>query len=358
MTKAEHPDIARARELILTHGWNSTSFQIINPGIKRWFSGANDSVVGYVSKNRRRIVVGAPVCERSRLGAVVDEFEADASRMGELVCYFAAEARLDALMADAPGHSKFLIGAQSVWHPAKWDSIVSVHRSLRAQLNRAKNKGVTVAEWQIDDAAAHPKLQRCLDAWLDSKGLPPLRFMVETDTLARLEGRRVFVAEANGSVVGFVVLSPIATRNGWLYEQFPHTPKTPNGTVELMIDTAMRSMADGGYEYATLGLSPLSTRSDVPKFDNPAWLRLFLFWLRKHGQRFYNFDGLDAFKAKLRPENWEPIFAVSNEKELSFRTIYAIASAFSGGSPIRLFSGGIAKATTTELKWLKRRISG
>ena len=122
-----------------------------------------------------------------------------------------------------------------------------------------------------------------------------------------------------------------------------------------MIDTAMRVLAEGDFRYATLGLSPLSKRAAVPPFNNPLWLRLTLAWLRKHGQRFYNFDGLDAFKAKLRPEAWEPVFAVCNEPRVSFRTRYAIASAFSGNAPVRLFFGGLAKAAATEAHWLRQR---
>ena len=105
-----------------------------------------------------------------------------------------------------------------------------------------------------------------------------------------------------------------------------------------------------------LGLSPLSTRAVVEPFENPVWLGLLLDWLRKHGQRFYNFDGLDSFKAKLRPERWEPVFAVSNESRVSFRTLYAIASAFSGDAPIRLLAGGLGRAIVTEFYTLKRYI--
>lgn len=355
--QTENPDLARARELVLTHGWNTTSFQIINPGIERWFSKRGDAVVGYVSANNIRVVAGAPVCAKERLSDVVIEFEADARSSGESVCYFGAERRLDSLLSVSQNHTRFLLGAQSVWRPREWAGIVAANSSLRAQINRAKNKGVAVVEWPVEKATRHPQLQACLNDWLDSKGLPPLHFMIETDTLGRLENRRVFVAEWRGNAAGFIVLSPVTTRKGWLFEQFPHKPGTPNGIVELMIDTAMRTLARDGFEYATLGLSPLSTRADVPKFDNPAWLRLFLFWLSKHGQRFYNFDGLDAFKSKLRPESWEPVFAVSNESRVSFGTLYAIASAFSGNEPIRMFAGGIGRAIATEFRWIKRRFS-
>ena len=354
--KQKETEVARARELVLEHGWNSTSFQIINPGIQRWFSRAGDAVVGYVTSKGVRVVVGAPVCEKDLLADVAGRFEASARRAGKKVCYFAAETRLESILGSNSSYTKFLLGAQPAWHPAFWADNIAQHRSLRAQLNRARNKGVTVSEWLVERARRNADLADCLHVWLDSKGLPPLHFMVEPDTLARLENRRVFVAELDGRVVGFVVLSPVAKRNGWLFEQFPHRPGAPNGTVELMIDTAMRTLADDGCDYATLGLSPLSRRANVDTGDQPFWLRFVLAWVRKHGQRFYNFDGLDAFKAKLRPERWEPVFAVANEPRVSFRTLAAIAGAFSGNATMKLVLGGLLKATSTELRWLRKRL--
>jgi len=348
-------DIARARELVLAHGWNSTSFQIINPGIKRWFSAAGDAVVGYALSAGVRVAVGAPVCEKERLAAVAAEFETEAAHHSEHVCYFGAERRLESVYETSTRHSKFLLGSQPAWHPGHWAEAITSHRSLRAQLNRARNKGVIVAEWAIDRARDNSQLRSVLSSWLESKGLPPLHFMVESNTLARLENRRVFVAERNGDTVGFLVLSPVAQRKGWLVEQFPHRPGAPNGTVELMIDTAMRILTNDGCEYATLGLSPLSRRADIEPFDDPFWLRILLAWMRKHGQRFYNFDGLDHFKAKLCPDRWEPVFAISNERSVSLRTFYAIAGAFSGNDTLGLLTG-LRRAVKTEVGWLRRRI--
>jgi phosphatidylglycerol lysyltransferase len=357
-TATKEPSLLKnARELVLKYGWNSTSYQIINPGIRHWFSKTNDAVVGYVSSHRVRVAAGAPICAEERLAEVAAEFETDAARAKEKVCYFCAEARLESVYLDSPKHAKFLLGAQPVWQPKDWTEIIAGHKSLRAQLNRARNKGVKVSEWTAEKAYNNPALLACLREWLSAKGLPPLHFLVEPNTLARLSNRRVFVAERDGEIFGFVLLSPVVRRNGWLFEQFIHKPGAPNGTVELMIDTAMRVLAENGYNYATLGLSPLSTRAEVKPFDNPLWLRLLLAWLRKHGQRFYNFDGLDAFKAKLQPERWEPVFAISNEPRLSFKTLYAIASAFSGNEPVRLVTGGLWRALKTEMKWFKQRVA-
>lgn len=353
----ENPAVVRARELVLAYGWNSTSFQIVNPGIKRWFSDEGDAVVGYVPAAGFRIVAGAPVCPAEDLGKVIDEFESDAREYRQKVCYFCAESRLEEAIRGLNTHTKFLLGAQPTWNPQNWPTIISSHRSLRAQLNRSSNKGVAVREFSPDEARSDKRVDDCLHQWLASKGLPPLHFLVEPETLNRLQNRRILVAERQGEVVGFVTLSPVSERKGWLFEQFPHRPGAPNGTVELMIDAAMRIIADNGCTYATLGLAPLSRRAAVEPFHNPLWLDVILAWMRKHGQRFYNFDGLDAFKAKLKPDRWEPIFAVSNESRVSLGALYAIASAFSNDRPFRLFFGGLWRAAATETRWLRERIA-
>jgi len=346
----------RARELVMRYGWNTTCFQIVNPGIEYWFGNDGESVVGYVSTGKVWVVAGAPVCSLSDLPSVANAFEEEALTNGATVCYFGAEARLETLYHSSKTHSKLLLGAQPVWHPKNWTEVFAKRSSLRAQLNRARNKGVTIREWTREEAHKNRKLRDCLEAWFTLKGLPPLHFVIEPETLERLENRRIFVAERNDEVAAFLILSPIPERNGWLTEQFPHHPKAPNGTVELMMDAAIRKLADEGFEYVTLGLSPLSKRAKIEPFDNPAWLRFLLAWFRKHGQRFYNFDGLDAFKAKLTPDYWEPVFAISNENEFSGRTLYSIAVAFSENKPFRVAGIGLARALKAEFrnfrKWL------
>lgn len=348
-------EVDRVRDLVLTHGWNSTCFQIVNPGIEYWFGDDGESVIGYVSTKASRVVGGAPVCPKDALPRVAAAFENATAATGKKVCYFGAEARLESVYHNSKDHSKVLLGAQPAWHPANWPLAVKDKSSLRAQLNRAANKHVVISEWTIGRANDNPLLWECLNKWLDTKGLPPLSFMIESATLRDLESRRVFVAEHEDKIVAFLVLSPIPHRKGWLTEQFPHTPDAPNGTVELMMDHAFRKIAAEGSEYVTLGLSPLSRRAEIAAFENPLWLKAFLAWMRKHGQRFYNFDGLDAFKAKMNPEYWEPIFAISNEKEFSRQTLFAIGSAFSGNRPLTVFGKGLLRAAAAELKWLRNK---
>jgi phosphatidylglycerol lysyltransferase len=345
-----------ARSLVLRHGWNATAYQVVNPGIAWWFSSEGDAVIGFVRRHGVRVVAGAPVCAGHRLAAVVDAFEAEAADAGERVCYFGAEERLEALLRGRATHSSVLLGAQPVWNPAQWAGIIAGKASLRAQLNRSRNKGVVVTEMSAAEATEHPALQRVLREWLGKRGLPPMHFLVEPETLARLLDRRIFVALRAHAVVAFLVASPAPMRHGWLIEQFVRGDDAPNGTVELLLDAAMRALASGGFHYVTLGLSPLSRRAGVDSSGDPLWLRVLLRWVRAHGSRFYNFDGLDRFKAKFQPEQWEPVYAIANQPKFSRGTLYAIAAAFSDGAPAWTFLRALGRAATTELRWLRDRL--
>lgn len=348
--------LARARGLVLRHGWNATAYQIINPGIALWFAARGDAVVGFVRRHRVRVVAGAPVCDRDRLADVAAEFERDARAAGDRVCYFGAGERLEEVYRGDPEHSLVGLGAQPSWNPRAWPAIVARRASLRAQLNRARNKQVTVVRWPSRRAHDDPALRRCLDEWLDARPLPPLHFLVEPETLERLYDRHVFVAERAGAPVGFLVASPIPARRGWLIEQIIRGRGAPNGTAELLIDAAMRTVAAEGAEYATLGLAPLSRHSRYDDQRSPLWLRFLLRWVRAHGRRFYNFEGLDAFKSKFEPHAWEEIVAISYGRRFPPRALYAIAAAFGGRSPVALLAEAVWKGARQEARWARAKL--
>jgi hypothetical protein len=103
-----------ARDLVMRYGWNAVAYQILNPGMRLWFSSAGDAVAGYVSFGRVMIIAGAPVCRRERLPDVALELEAGRARPrragGVLRCRCAARAGLC-------GTPRPLAGAH--WRPAR-----------------------------------------------------------------------------------------------------------------------------------------------------------------------------------------------------------------------------------------------
>jgi phosphatidylglycerol lysyltransferase len=332
----------KTRRLVLQHGWNAASYQLVNDSIAKWFT--SGAVVGYVSAGKWKVVAGPPVCDPAQWRNVLDQWESFAGRD---VCYFGAGDRFTQFLESRGAVAQVSLGAQPSWNPQNWEETTRSVASLRMQFSRAKNKGVTVSEWGAE--RAH-ELTDVLSAWLRRRGLPPLHFLVEPETLGYLRDRRLFVAEQQGRPVAFLVLCPVPSRNGWLTEEFPRLPDAPNGTVELMMDRAALSIAGEGSNYLTMGLAPLARLENDA--HNPVWLRIATRWARAHGRRFYNFRGLESFKTKFRPDHWEPIRAVVVGREFTPSALYAVATAFSQQPAWRALAVGVGRAVAKELRSL------
>lgn len=350
MIRAAQPPQPLVIDLVRRHGWNSTAHQILNPGIAHLVSTRGDAVTGYVDYGRVRVAAGVPICAPERLIEAMAEFEDAAARCGRRVCYFYAEERARAALADRCGYAVVHIGAQPVWEPSGWRDTFDGHASLRAQRHRARNKGVTIVEWKQAAATRHPALEQCLAEWTRARPMTPLHFLVEPDTLGFLDGRRVFVAEREQRPVGFLLASPVPLRRGWLIEQIIRGRDAPNGTAEMLVDAAVRAMAADGDRFVTLGLAALAAREVC--VSNPWLPRLAFAWARSHGRRFYNFDGLERFKAKFRPHRWEPVYMLSRERSFSAGSLLAVAGAFTGGRLGAAIGGTLGRALRQELRWL------
>jgi phosphatidylglycerol lysyltransferase len=128
----------------------------------------------------------------------------------------------------------------------------------------------------------------------------------------------LLVAERAGAVVGLASAAPVPARGRLFIEHFVRAPDAPNGTVELLVDGVMqRARAPE----VTLGLAPLTGAVS-------RWLRLAR-WL---GKPLYDFAGLRAFKAKLRPDTWEPVYLCVAHDASTLVALRDALRAFAGGS--------------------------
>ena len=262
----------------------------------------------------------------------------------------APRSRYAQLLGGSPAHSVVTIGAQPVWNPAEWPQIVRSRRSLRAQLSRSLNKGVLIESLTPAEGCRNGEIRRTLLEWLETRRLPPMHFLVEPEVLSGMvDDRLLLVARRENRIVAFLVASPVTARNGFLIEELARSPRAPNGTSELLIDAAMHRFAEAGCTYATMGLVALA---DGTTGGNPLWLRGLMHVARAHANRFYNFRGLERFRAKMHPASWERLYVISNERRFSPQALYAVGGAFSGISPVRAIGLAVLKGAREELKTL------
>ena len=355
MMQSSHFVREDARALIMEFGWNSTCYQLLNEGIDHWWTEDRRGLVGYVRSGNMAIVAGAPVCAESELARTLHDWEHFAESQGMQICYFGAEARLQSHLKSLPQYVSVNLGCQPEWNPTEFVQVLRETPSLRAQVNRAKNKGVVIREWNRSDQHRIFLLAGVLQEWLGNKGLPPLHFLVEPDTLGNLEDRRIFVAEVGGNPVGFVTLCPIPAQNGWLTEQFVRSLRAPNGTIELALFTAAVTVSDNGSEVFTMGIVPLLSQTPSEHSSDPRWLKAMRRWAQAHYSRFYNFRGLCEFKSKFRPPGWQEVVVIVKDKRFRWKHLRAIGRAFARKAPELAVLQGLGKALMIERQriWLR-----
>ena len=351
-------DCEEARRRVMRFGRMSMAYSILNPGMLHWFDEPSGGVVGFVRRGGWWVIAGDPVCDVPDLPGLIERLEAAAAAEGRRVVYVVCTETMR--LAAGRSHSATIMGAEPVWRPDGWAARIKRLSSLRAQLNRARNKGVSIEPLPIAEVPrVRRQLGEVIDDWLAHRPLPPLRFLVEPMAIdGVLTDRQLWVACRGGKPVAFLLASPVAQRRGYLVEQICRRHDAPNGTSELLIDAAMRAWSADGCDYATLGLVTLTPLAR--QLPQPLWLRAAFGFARLHGRRFYNFDGLEHFRLKMQPDGWEPISIITPGNRPSLAGFYAAGAAFCGGrSPASVLAEGALKALAAEMataeRWLESR---
>ncbi|HET9930893.1 MAG TPA: phosphatidylglycerol lysyltransferase domain-containing protein [Polyangiaceae bacterium] len=316
----------RAHRLLQRWGWNATSFQTLSEGFSYWFT--HEGCVAYAACGGAWVGAGAPIADSDRLSQVANGFVEAAAARGKRASFFAVEQRF----LRATKMSSFLVGEQPVYDPGVWCTHLRRSASLREQLRRARAKGVHVSPGvPVDDAN---ELARVHEAWLSRHALPGMGFLTGLDPFSEERPRRYFVARSRENrIEGFAALSPVYARQGWLFEHLVRSPSAPNGTVELLVDAAMRALADDGVAWATLGLAPLAGDVALP-----------LKWVRRWAEPLYNFEGLRAFKAKLGPVRWDPVYLAYPRTNNGLTALCDGLAAFTRGRPLGFATRSLSKS--------------
>jgi phosphatidylglycerol lysyltransferase len=97
--------------------------------------------------------------------------------------------------------------------------------------------------------------------------------------------------------------------------------------MEGLLVYVMRWGKEQGYRFFSLGMAPLSGFESSPVA--PLWTRLGSF-LYSHGEGFYNFQGLRAYKEKFHPV-WESRYLAYPGGLRLPRTLADVAALIAGG---------------------------
>jgi phosphatidylglycerol lysyltransferase len=137
----------------------------------------------------------------------------------------------------------------------------------------------------------------------------------------------VAVVERDRRILAFANMWPGPGKLELSVDLMRFRQEAPNGVMEGLLVHVMRWGKEHGYRAFSLGMAPLSGFETSPVA--PLWTRLGSF-LYSHGETFYNFQGLRAYKDKFHP-SWEPRYLAYPGGLKLARTLADVAALIAGG---------------------------
>ena len=203
-----------------------------------------------------------------------------------------------------------------------------LHKSLRQGFHRLKREGFEFGIAAAGDVPALlPELKGISDAWLRQKNTREKGFSLgffQPDYLQRFP---VACVRQEGRVVAFANLWCGAGREELSIDLMRFLPESPRGVMDFLLVSLLLWGKEEGYRQFNLGMAPLSGLEERP--HAPLWNRLGAL-IYRHGEHFYNFQGLREYKEKFNPL-WEPRYLALPGGIALPRVLANLATLISGG---------------------------
>ena len=294
-------------------------------GDKRFLTtAAGDAFLMYGVQGRTWVVMGDPVGPAAAWPELAWEIRRRCDAAHGRLCFYQASVAMLPLLLEL-GLQPIKYGEEALVDlTGGFDLSGSRYRSLRHSVRKAETAGL---RFEILRAADVPpvlaELRRVSDAWLaskrgDEKGFSLGRF--DPHYLARFDC--AVLRDASGAVVAFANIWRTPDRTELSVDLMRHLPDAAYGAMDLLFVRLMQWGAARGFRRFNLGLAPLSGLAAQPLA--PFWTRVGAA-LRGHGELFYSFAGLRAFKAKFAPE-WEPRYVATSPGLSAARALIDVAA--------------------------------
>ncbi len=149
------------------------------------------------------------------------------------------------------------------------------------------------------------------------------------------ESEIVTVQSSQGEIIAFTNIVLEYQLNEVTNDMMRHRKSIENGTMDFLFLSMFQHYKERNYDSFNIGLSALA---GVGKTQESARLEKVLYYLYKHLERFYNFQGLHAYKDKFHPR-WESRYLVFPSLTALPDVVVALIRADSGDRLLDYFKG-------------------
>ncbi len=208
----------------------------------------------------------------------------------------------------------------------------SKRADLRQTWRRVQRQEVYFEVLSVEEVAHQiGGLRAVSDAWLEELSVAEKSFSLGRFDERYMQSFPCAVVKRDDAILAFANMWLGADKAELSVDLMRYYPNAPKGVMDYLLIEVMKWGREHGYAWFSLGMAPLAGLAD--REFAPLWNRVGAF-LYNHGERFYNFEGLRAYKEKFLPV-WRPRYLATSGHLGLPRTVMDVAGLIAG-SPRRI----------------------
>jgi phosphatidylglycerol lysyltransferase len=319
-------DLERVRRLVLSSPETFANLALL--GDKSFlFSEEGNAFIMYGVEGRSWVSMGDPVGEETEWTGLIWQFREICDRYdGWPVFYEIGSLHLPLYLE--LGLSFLKLGEEARVSLNGFSLEGGARKGLRNTYNRLQKEGCAfeiLPLYSISDRLS--ELKDISNLWLSQKNTREKGFSLGSFSEEYLKQNPIAVALMDQKVVAFANIWIGAAKEEVSVDLMRYHPESPSGIMDYLLIALMLHAKHEGHRWFNLGMAPLSGIED--RVLAPLWSRLGAFVFR-HGEHFYNLQGLRQYKAKFDPV-WRPKYLACPGGLTVPRVLANIATLISSG---------------------------
>lgn len=297
----------RAKAIVEQQGRSSLARFALLEDKSYYFSPSGQSVIAYVAKGRGAIALGDPIGSPDDLREALIGFQLFCSRNDWFPAFY--QTLPDYLeIYQSLGFRVLQIGSEAIVDLKTFTLAGKAGKNFRSTINKFTKLGYQVHFYQPPIASDLLKQLRTIsDEWLRQMQGAEKKFSLGWfDEEYLRSGEIAAVYAPNGQITAFANIVAEYQLNEITFDLMRHRTQVENGTMDFLFISMLEHFQARGYDSFNLGLAALS---GVGQAKTASRLEKAIHYLYEHLNRFYNFQGLYAYKEKFHP-CWEARYLI------------------------------------------------
>jgi len=271
------------------------------------FNEERTALLMYGVEGRSWVAMGDPVGDEQAARELVWDFRDLCDEGGRWPIFYQVDERHVAMYAEI-GLALYKVGEEGRVALPEFNLEGGSHKYLRRTNRHVADQGCTfgMIEPPLDDALL-VELRQISDAWLADKKSAEKSFSLGSFQPDYLRHGPVALVRQKGKLIAFANVWRGADHEELSVDLMRYRTGAPEDVMEYLLIQLMLWGKEHDYRWFNLGMAPLAGVESQP--IGPLWNRIAVLAYR-HGEPFYNFQGLRHYKEKFHPV-WSPKYIAS-----------------------------------------------